>query len=138
MIVIAKYNKRNCITISFHFLYTIIKFWILRVTPESRNSLFSYMLSLGLNIRDCVSFFNRFEITNEQIQELSGKIQEYFRANVIRYIYFIHCSVKFQMCTCIRFISELVMAFKPKLCCYILYAVSSWNTIYQNVYPHSL
>lgn len=35
----------------------------------------------GLKLRDCVSLLNRFEITNEQIQELPRKSREYFRAN---------------------------------------------------------
>ena len=36
---------------------------------------------IGLRLRDCVSLFNRFEISNEQIQELATKSQEYFGAN---------------------------------------------------------
>ena len=38
---------------------------------------------IGLKLRACVSLFNCFEITNEQIQELARKSLEYFRANAL-------------------------------------------------------
>lgn len=38
---------------------------------------------IGLKLRECVSLFNCFEITNEEIQELAKKSQEYFRANAL-------------------------------------------------------
>ena len=38
---------------------------------------------IGLKLRDCVSLFNRYEITNEQIQELATKSKKYFRANAL-------------------------------------------------------
>lgn len=50
---------------------------------EQRLTFLVFMLSLGLDLRDCVSLFNHFETTNEQIQELSGKSQECFRANAL-------------------------------------------------------
>jgi len=38
---------------------------------------------IRLKSRECVSLFNPFEITKEQIQKLARKSQEYFRANVL-------------------------------------------------------
>ena len=38
---------------------------------------------VGLKLRDCVSLFNCFEITNKQLQELVAKSRKYFRANAL-------------------------------------------------------
>ena len=55
----------------------------MRVTRENRDSTVLVYAFIGLKLRDCVSLFNRFEITYEQIQELARKSQEYFRANAL-------------------------------------------------------
>ena len=38
---------------------------------------------VGLKLRDCVSIFNRFDITAEQLSQLAVVAREYFRANAL-------------------------------------------------------
>ena len=38
---------------------------------------------VGLKLRDCVSIFNRFDITAEQLGQLAVVAREYFRANAL-------------------------------------------------------
>ena len=45
---------------------------------------------LGLRLRDCVSLCNRFDITLDQIAQLSNACREYFNLNAL----FMYTSVK--------------------------------------------
>ena len=38
---------------------------------------------VGLRLRDCVSIFNRFDITSEQLSQLTVVAREYFRCNAL-------------------------------------------------------
>ena len=66
-----------------HNFMRLIKF--LSCEDDSRKQRLTVLVYafIGLRLRDCVSLFNRFEITNEQIQDLTTKAQEYFRANAL-------------------------------------------------------
>ena len=48
-----------------------------------KNNAWQYLAYLGVRLRDCVSLFNRFDITLDQISQLSVACCEHFNVNAM-------------------------------------------------------
>ena len=55
----------------------------MKVTPGKKRQTVLILTYSGVRLRDCVSLFNRFEITSAQIGQLSIACHEYFKVKFI-------------------------------------------------------
>ena len=66
-----------------HNVMTLIKCLTHESDSKKENQTVLVLGYLGLRLRDCVSLCNRFDITLDQIAQLSNASQEYFNLNAL-------------------------------------------------------